>query len=58
VVRVRNVYAWMSGRALPVVGDIVRIPFERVIVIDDVDGADPMEVSMDALRGSARRQES
>jgi hypothetical protein len=58
VVRVRNVDAWMSGRALPVVGDIARIPFERVIVIDDVDGADPMEVSLDALRASARRQES
>jgi hypothetical protein len=58
VVRVRNADAWMSGRALPVVGDIVRIPFERVIVIDDVDGADPMQVSLDALRGSARRQES
>jgi hypothetical protein len=55
VVRVRNVDAWWaSSRALPVVGNTVRIPRGRVI--DDVDGANPQKVNLDALRGAARRQ--
>jgi hypothetical protein len=52
VVRVRNADAHAID-PLPVVGNTVRIPMKRVV--DDVDGADPKKVSLDALRDRARR---
>jgi hypothetical protein len=56
VVRVRNADAQMGGYPLPLVGNTVQTPGGRLI--DDVDGANPRKVSLDALRGRARRYES
>ena len=44
----------MSSLALPVVGNTARVPWERVI--DNVDGANPMKVNLDALRDRAQGQ--
>jgi hypothetical protein len=54
VVRVQNADAWMGSLPLLVVGNTVRVP--KGDFIDDVDGADPKVVDLDALRGMARRQ--
>ena len=52
VVRVHNEDGWwMSGAALPVVGNSARVPWEGR-VIDYVDGGNPRKVSLDALRAS------
>ena len=56
VVRVHNKDGWwMSGRALPVVGNTARVPWGGR-VIDYVDGGNPRKVSLDALRDWAQRQ--
>jgi hypothetical protein len=53
VVRVQNADAWMGSFRLLVVGNTVQVP--KGNIIDDVDGADPTVVDLDALRAMARR---